>query len=87
VGFFTAEEWRELVAQYDHACAYCGAIGPLEQDHRLPLARGGTNWIGNIVPACRVCNARKHVMTEGEFRTRLDAEHDADQRARDLRNR
>lgn len=73
-GFFTAYEWRELVAQYEHACAYCGAIGPLEQDHCLPLARGGTNWIDNILPACRVCNARKHLMTEEEFRARRAGE-------------
>ena len=76
-GFFTAREWQELVALYEHACAYCGAIGPLEQDHCLPLDRGGTNWIENILPACRVCNARKHLMTEDEFRARLAAEREA----------
>lgn len=76
-GFFTADEWRKLVAEYEHSCAYCGAIGPLEQDHCLPLDRGGTNWIENILPACRVCNARKHLMTEEEFRARLAAERDA----------
>lgn len=81
-GFFTAAEWRELVLLYEHACAYCGAIGPLEPDHCVPLARGGVNWIGNILPACRVCNARKHLMTEDEFRARLAAERDADQRGR-----
>lgn len=81
-GFFTAAEWRELVTLYEHACAYCGAIGPLEQDHCVPLDRGGTNWIENILPACRVCNARKHLMTEEEFRARLAAE--AAQRDRNL---
>jgi 5-methylcytosine-specific restriction endonuclease McrA len=44
----------------------------------VPLARGGTNWIENILPACRVCNARKHLLTEDEFRARLAAERDAD---------
>jgi 5-methylcytosine-specific restriction endonuclease McrA len=83
-GFFTAEEWQTLVAKYDHACAYCGAIGALEQDHCVPLARGGTNWIDNILPACRVCNARKHLQTEAEFRARLAAERDPAQRGRNL---
>jgi len=76
-GFFTAEEWQQLVIEYDHGCNYCGVIGPLEQDHRVPLARGGTNWIENILPACRGCNARKHLLTEDEFRARLAAERDA----------
>ena len=84
-GFFTASQWQALVARYEHACAYCGAIGPLEQDHCVPLDRGGTNWIDNILPACRVCNARKHLMTEDEFRARLAAE--AAQRDRDLDRR
>lgn len=83
-GFFTASEWQELVALYEHACAYCGAIGPLEQDHCVPLDRGGTNWIENILPACRVCNARKHLMTEEEFRARLAAEREAAQRDHSL---
>lgn len=86
-GSFTAHEWRELVLLYEHACAYCGAIGPLEQDHCVPLDRGGSNWIANIVPACRVCNARKHLMTEEEFRARLAAERKQDQRGADLRNK
>jgi len=59
---------------YDHACNYCSLIGPLEQDHRVPLARGGTNWIENILPACRACNASKHLLTEDEFRASLGAE-------------
>jgi 5-methylcytosine-specific restriction endonuclease McrA len=83
-GFFTATEWHDLVIQCEHACAYCGTIGPLEQDHCLPLDRGGTNWIANILPACRVCNARKHLMTEEEFRARLAAEREAAQRDRSL---
>jgi 5-methylcytosine-specific restriction endonuclease McrA len=85
-GFFTAKEWQELVALYEHACAYCGAIGPLEQDHCVPLDRGGTNWIANILPSCRVCNARKHLMTEEEFRARLRAERGLAQRGRILEN-
>jgi 5-methylcytosine-specific restriction endonuclease McrA len=84
-GFFTVEEWLALVTDYEHACAYCGAIGPLEQDHRVPLGRGGTNWIANILPACRVCNARKHLRTEDEFRARLAAEREAERRRADSR--
>ncbi|HEX9494573.1 MAG TPA: HNH endonuclease signature motif containing protein [Candidatus Limnocylindria bacterium] len=70
---FTYKEWLALLAQHQR-CAYCGAAGPLQVDHRTPLARGGTNEIANILPACGACNQRKHTMTEAEFRARLAAE-------------
>jgi len=73
-GSFTPTEWLALVERYDGRCAYCGRRGPLEADHRIPLGRGGTNRIENILPACRSCNGRKHRMTEEEFRARLAAE-------------
>jgi 5-methylcytosine-specific restriction endonuclease McrA len=73
-GSFTSAEWLALVEAHAGRCAYCGETGPLEADHRIPLARGGTNTIDNILPACRRCNARKHKMTEDEFRARLTSE-------------
>jgi 5-methylcytosine-specific restriction endonuclease McrA len=76
-GAFTGAEWRELLARWGNACAYCGGPGPLEADHRVPLSRGGTNFIDNILPACRGCNGRKHKMTEEEFRARLLGERTA----------
>lgn len=74
-GAFTPAEWLVLVEQYGGRCAYCGARDPLEADHRVPLSRGGTNDISNILPACRSCNAKKHMLTEEEFRRRLADEH------------
>jgi 5-methylcytosine-specific restriction endonuclease McrA len=47
---FTAAEWLALLAAYDGKCGYCGVAGPLEIDHRIPLIRGGTNTIENIIP-------------------------------------
>lgn len=70
-GRYSAAQWLELVASCEGLCAYCGGPGPLHADHRTPLARGGTNEIGNILPACGVCNMRKHTLTEEEYRYRL----------------
>jgi len=75
-GAFTAAEWTELVRSYRGRCAYCGEASLLEPDHRVALSRGGSNGIENILPACRRCNARKHRMSEAEFRARLAAEQD-----------
>jgi 5-methylcytosine-specific restriction endonuclease McrA len=79
-GAFTGAEWSALLARWGDMCAYCGGPGPLEADHRVPLTRGGTNFIDNILPACRGCNGRKHKLTEEEFRARLAAERAASPR-------
>jgi len=70
-GSFTAKQWLELVAQYHRRCAYCGEQAILVVEHRVPLSRGGTNNINNILPACRPCNSRKHRLSDDEFRTRM----------------
>ena len=73
-GKFTAKEWADLVLQYQGKCAYDGAAGPLQPDHRIPLALGGSNTIENILPACGRCNRRKHLMSEADFRAQLARE-------------
>ena len=75
-GAFTADDWQRLVRAHEGRCAYCGEFAPLEPDHRVALSRGGSNDIANILPACHRCNARKHQMSEADFRARLAAEKD-----------
>jgi hypothetical protein len=43
-------------------CHYCGgrfAPQTLTMDHVVPLVRGGRSTRGNVVPACKTCNAGK----------------------------
>ena len=55
----TAPQWTRIVSVWG-GCAYCGAVGvPLQRDCVLALSRGGRYTVGNIVPACRSCNASK----------------------------
>jgi 5-methylcytosine-specific restriction endonuclease McrA len=75
---FTFEEWKELLQYHAGHCAYCGSSDRIEADHRIPLCRGGSNEISNILPACRHCNRRKHRRTEEEFRALLQAERAAE---------
>jgi 5-methylcytosine-specific restriction endonuclease McrA len=53
--------WRRQRARIlaeNPVCQYCG--GPATTvDHVIPLARGGTDDLANLVPACAVCNGRK----------------------------
>jgi len=55
----TAKQWREIRAAFDGKCAYCGE--PADTlDHVIPLSLGGQHEPGNVVPACKRCNFRKH---------------------------
>jgi hypothetical protein len=55
----TAEQWIALMDAWA-GCAYCGAEEPaLQKDCMLPISRGGRYTLGNVVPACRSCNASK----------------------------
>jgi 5-methylcytosine-specific restriction endonuclease McrA len=56
---FTERDWIRLLHQYRHRCAYCGADRKLVREHVIPIALGGRHSVGNIVPACEPCNARK----------------------------
>jgi 5-methylcytosine-specific restriction endonuclease McrA len=55
----TDAQWSALQDAWN-GCAYCGATGrPLQRDCVLPISRGGRYTLGNVVPACRSCNASK----------------------------
>lgn len=66
----TARDWRRLVARYRNRCAYCGRARPLEQDHVIPLSRGGRHSIGNLLPACASCNRSKQALLLVEWSNR-----------------
>lgn len=57
------ESLRERVFRRDgFRCVYCAAVLPAESltlDHVQPRMRGGDHSEGNLVSACRVCNADK----------------------------
>lgn len=57
----TAREWRQILSDFGHACAYCLVTAvPLHQEHMTPLSRGGEHTTENVVPSCAPCNYRKH---------------------------
>ena len=67
-GVHTLEEWQEKIVAFDNRCAYCGLQKQLTRDHAIPLSRGGTDDIENIVPACKSCNSSKKAKTMFEFK-------------------
>jgi 5-methylcytosine-specific restriction endonuclease McrA len=53
--------WAEVMRLYLKfgGCAYCGGSEDIQPDHVVPLSRGGSNSITNVVPACGPCNSDK----------------------------
>lgn len=52
----------EALVHYGHRCIYCGATSKdakLQVDHVIPVSKGGTNEMGNLVVACWTCNIGK----------------------------
>lgn len=58
-GTHSYAEWLALCEKYGNCCLCCGEQKPLTEDHVIPLARGGTDYITNIQPLCGECNSRK----------------------------
>ena len=59
---------KEVIRLYNSKCFYCGSTEKMQIDHAVPLARGGRHSIGNLLPACEMCNKSKHSKTIMEFR-------------------
>lgn len=68
-GTLAGYEVREyLFEKWGRQCVYCGAEHvPLNLDHLQPRARGGSNRVSNLAPACVPCNQRKGAQRLEEF--------------------
>jgi 5-methylcytosine-specific restriction endonuclease McrA len=68
---YSNEELNYIYEKNDGHCWHCdkklaftnygivGARGAWEVDHSVPIARGGTDYFRNLVPACVPCNRNK----------------------------
>lgn len=70
---FTVKQWAECIEHFNHSCAYCGEYQEvLEQEHFVPVSKGGHFTKNNILPACRTCNASKNGRDYIEWYTARD---------------
>ncbi|KIL79576.1 HNH endonuclease [Bacillus badius] len=68
VNDFSLFDWKESLRHFNEECAYCGAQdNDLQQEHIIPLSKGGANTISNVVPACEGCNQNKKAKTIEEW--------------------
>jgi len=68
-GSFTNEGIALKIELQGGCCYYCKApLGEdMELDHKIPVSRGGTNFLSNIAPSCRACNHLKRDKPFMEF--------------------
>lgn len=66
---FTWAEFMRVFLKLDRCCAYCERVidGQPDPDHVVPLSRGGSNSITNILPSCRACNSDKRDLLLDEW--------------------
>jgi len=58
-GPLTEKQWAEKLSRLGHACANCGTKEAVQQDHIIPISKGGLHHIDNVQPLCKSCNAAK----------------------------
>jgi len=68
-GELAGYEVREyLLEKWGRKCAYCGAENvPLQVEHIVPRARGGSDRVSNLTLACERCNQAKGAHSVEEF--------------------
>ena len=72
-GSHTTHQWLDKLELYKGYCHWCLRIvkGVTHKDHVIPLAKGGSDDITNVVPSCASCNLSKKAQMPHEFAGRL----------------
>lgn len=65
-GSLSFEEERYLKGQFSR-CPYCNVNKPTTIDHVIPLSKGGTNDLGNLLYVCVSCNSKKRAKLLAEW--------------------
>lgn len=70
VNMWTWSEFNKIILKFGHRCAYCGdePADQMEADHVVPLSRGGSDALSNLLPACKPCNGSKSARSLDEWR-------------------
>ena len=69
IGNYTSEQWEKLCSFFNGICPRCGKqTDKFTVDHIIPLSRGGTNTIDNLVPLCLRCNIQKSNIYTTDYR-------------------
>lgn len=51
---------EEVFKIYGRKCINCGTTININVHHKIPLSKGGTNDITNLIPLCKTCHEKLH---------------------------
>lgn len=73
IGVFTADDVTTIYNSQKGLCWWCdNPVGEkYHVDHRIALAKGGTNWPNNLCISCPECNLKKSDKMPWQFNGRL----------------
>jgi 5-methylcytosine-specific restriction endonuclease McrA len=70
---------KQVFKKYNHTCIYClHEYGKMPEgrkltiDHKIPVAKGGTNDLNNLACACKDHNSDKRDLTTEEYFKRIE---------------
>jgi 5-methylcytosine-specific restriction endonuclease McrA len=55
----TPDQLKIHIESFANTCVYCGGLGD-NIDHFIPIVKGGTNNLENLLLACKSCNSSKN---------------------------
>jgi hypothetical protein len=55
--YFSGALIDQVYAIHGIVCCYCRTVPADGLDHIYPWVQGGSNDVGNLIPACTVCNS------------------------------
>jgi 5-methylcytosine-specific restriction endonuclease McrA len=58
-GSISTQQWEEIKAKQDGKCFDCGLVRKLQLGHLVPISRGGSSDVSNIVGQCGTCNRKQ----------------------------
>lgn len=71
---FSASDRKKIYQKTKGHCYLCGEFvdyDSFEIDHRIPLAKGGTNDLSNLFCSCHCCNHIKHDIYPTDFMEKI----------------
>lgn len=60
--YFDRDMKRKIIKKSDERCAHCGkpiSVKTMTVEHVIPISKGGTNELENLVALCECCNKEK----------------------------
>lgn len=67
-GILSEDNIALLYLIFGKSCQRCGSEYLVEVDHVVPLSIGGSNYVWNLQPLCRSCNATKNNLSCADYR-------------------